>query len=112
MKMGRVTIDMSIQDMMVEMSGGNPGALRVCMDLLKSDPVDGLIRVLDLDDMNIHESHIWLAYKDVCDEDLAVLKDKIKNRDAAFVAELNDAIRQNHYPPDKPMSLAVVGGAS
>ena len=57
--------------------GYNPGALNVCMNLLKDgDTIDpqaafgGMSHLLNLDSYNIYGHRIWMLYKDVCHEDL------------------------------------------
>ena len=60
-------------------SGGNPDALNVCARVLKEgpqiDPDDaftGIGCLLDLDSLGVYGSRIWMLYKDVCGENLAV----------------------------------------
>lgn len=70
----RIKLEMTVQDMLLAMSGGNPGALTVCMELLKNgekiDPDEffkgGFASILDLDTLGIYEHRIWKLYKDVC----------------------------------------------
>lgn len=68
---------MSMPEVLLALSGGNPGAVTVCMRLLKEtpaiDPQDilgGLGNLLALDSYNIWEHRIWMLYKDVCGQDL------------------------------------------
>lgn len=75
----RITLDMSIQDMVISMVEGNPGALRVCMDLIKVSPL-GPLTLGHLDDMGIYGSDIWVCYKDICKEDIAVFEKKVIDR--------------------------------
>ena len=92
----------SIESVVMKMGQGNPGAMTVVMLLLKE--ADGLISILNADDMNIHGPKMWLAYNDVCKRDLAVLKEKLQSRDDKMVAYVNA-----NDPSGKP---AVTGGAS
>ena len=69
----RIKLDMTVQDMLFAMGGGNPGALTVCIQLLKDgekiDPdafIGGFASILDLDTLGIYEHRIWGLYKDVC----------------------------------------------
>jgi len=73
-------LNMSVMEVMVKMSGGNPGAARVCVDLMEShgkiDPgslMDGLGALLMLDTLDIYDHRIWQFYKDVCKEDIGVM---------------------------------------
>jgi len=69
---------------------GNMGALRVLTDLSqKIQGIDFMMFVLDLDDMNIRGSQIWVAYKDVCNTDLDVLIKRVKGRDATLAEAIN-----------------------
>lgn len=67
-----------MMDVMTKMSEGNPGALTVCMNILKNgeriDPdgaMGGLGPILSLDTLNLYGSKIWMLFKDVCESDLA-----------------------------------------
>lgn len=77
------------QDMIFEMSEGNPGALRVLMEMLQGDQMGGFMSILGLDDMNIRGSQIWVAYKDHCKSEIATLREAINGRDPALVATVN-----------------------
>lgn len=68
--------EMSLQDMIVEMSGGNPGAFTAIMHLVRTaesvDPDSALgpfSPILSLDTNEIYDGKIWGLYKDVCGED-------------------------------------------
>jgi hypothetical protein len=60
----------------IKMSEGNPGALRVIVELMKEgnwiDPVGmgGVGAVLMMDTFGIYGSRIWMLYKDVCNQDI------------------------------------------
>lgn len=76
----RIELNDTPTDVITKMSGGNPGALTVCMDILtrgeKIDPdgaFGGLGALLSLDTHGIYEHRIWMFYKDVCGEDLPTM---------------------------------------
>ncbi|MBP2494625.1 hypothetical protein ABID82_005250 [Methylobacterium sp. PvP062] len=72
---------------------GNMGALRVLTDLSqKIQGMDFMMFVLDLDDMNIRGAQIWVAYKDVCRNDLEALIKRVKGRDPTLADAINDVI--------------------
>lgn len=78
--MPRITLDMSISEVILTMCDGNPGALTVCVQSMKhGDAIDpdgamgGLFYILRLDDMGIYGSRIWMLYKDVCQQDIGNL---------------------------------------
>ena len=89
MKREKITATGSTMDMIVEMSEGNPGAATVIGSLLQENPMESMMALLDLDDMNIRGSQIWVAYKDCCGQDLNLLKKKIKSRDNDMVDKIN-----------------------
>ena len=75
--MSKIVLTDMMPDVMRKMSVGNPGALRVCMEILTQegaiDPqaaMPGVGALLRLDDMGVYGSRIWMLYKDVCGEDL------------------------------------------
>ena len=73
----RVTLEMSIEDIVLALAEGNPGAARVCVELLaKGEEIDpdnalgGFGTMLLLDTLGLYGSRIWMLYKDVCGQDL------------------------------------------
>lgn len=77
----------SVADVVVKMAKGNPGAIRVCVELLKRE--NGLFLVLDLDDMGIRGSSIWLGYKDFAKEDIEVFAKACRDRDPEMIRIIN-----------------------
>lgn len=76
----RIKLNMSIQDVVLAMGGGNPGALTACMELLKHgafvDPdaaMGSLNPLLLLDTLNIWESRLYMLWNDVCDRDVEMM---------------------------------------
>lgn len=77
--MTRINIDMSFIEAITAVTGGNPGALRVCMEtpMLKSfhsppdtpDEIKRLKFLLDLDARGIYGPDICYAFKDINGED-------------------------------------------
>jgi len=77
---GRIEFNDNVKDVIIKMSDGNPGALRVLMEMLQKE--DGLLNIFILDDMNIYGSRIWVGYKDICNYDLDKYFELIKKRDS------------------------------
>jgi hypothetical protein len=70
-KKERLSLDDNTMTAIMKMAGGNPGAVRICVELLKSEEVlNGISALMSLDSLGIYESRIWLLYKDVCRESL------------------------------------------
>ena len=72
-----IKVQDSLEDIVIKLSKGNPGAITVLCRMLKStaaiDPDSALgaltcLRLLDT--MGIYGDGIWLLYKDICGEDL------------------------------------------
>lgn len=76
----RLTLEDSTMDAIVKMSDGNPGAVTVIGQLLTMEPADGLIALLHLDDMQLYGSDIWVAYKDVCGQDIKLFYQRVCKR--------------------------------
>ena len=103
--MGRQNLELK-DDIFVVMSEGNPGAIDVLFQIIKKEPL-GIMSVLNLDDMNIRGTQIWLGYKDYCDGNLDDFIELVSKRDETLVEAINiQAARQGTR--DK----AVVRGAS
>jgi hypothetical protein len=74
----RININgMNIEDVILSLSDGNPGAMTVLIDSYKEmpsiDPDDAfgpLGFMLHLDHLEIYGENIWKMYKDLCQEDL------------------------------------------
>lgn len=82
--------DMSVMDALVTMSKGNPGAATVLAELIKSDEW-GFIDVFHLDDAGLYGSNIWIAYKDICGQDIDRLRTAIRDR------TIGDQVRASKY---------------
>jgi hypothetical protein len=99
--MTRIELKDTMIDVITKMSGGNPGALTVCMKILErgaqidpDDAMGGLGALLSLDTCGIYESRIWMFYKDVCGEDLAKMLAIERSCQLGFISRntLNHAI--------------------
>ncbi len=96
----RITLEMTTGDVLIAMGGGNPGALTVCMSIMKEggkiDPqgLGGLGALLKMDTLGIYEHRIWGLYKDVCKENLEKMFGVLRANQLGFVsaAVLNEAV--------------------
>lgn len=77
--MSRLKLEDTVANIILKMSEGNPGALRVLMKMLRKE--DGIIYVFTLDDMGIYGSQIWVGYKDHCGQDIDKFIESIKKRE-------------------------------
>ena len=91
---GRVALDDSPLTGMVKMAEGNIGAATVLSELFREgatiDPqsdLGGFGPVLQLDDMEIYGSHIWILYKYICKEDLRSMVALIRARQLGIISQ-------------------------
>ena len=74
--MSRIQLSDTIQDIIVKMSDGNPGALGALLELVKNtseidpDTIPGIGHVMALDSHEIYGSHIYILWNDVCGRDI------------------------------------------
>lgn len=83
-KREKLDLGSSSQEMFITMSEGNPGALRVIMELAKGR----MHTVLFLESMNMRGWQIWEAYK-YCGQDLDRLTMAVALRDHGMVGHVN-----------------------
>ncbi|HLE06757.1 MAG TPA: hypothetical protein VI790_05350 [Candidatus Nanoarchaeia archaeon] len=97
-------------DLISTMSEGNPSALRVLMQIIQKNPLEGMMDVLYLDDMNIRSTQIWYGYKKFCNQNLNLYVDKIRARDPEMVEYINECAREDCSGNQVP--IAVTSGGS
>lgn len=98
------TLNSTIMEIMTTMGEGNPGALNVIIELIKNFK-DGLLYLLDLDDMNIRGTQIWIGYKYYCGQDIKKFVEFTVSRDQGMIDKINE-MNQTQGDPWK----ASVGG--
>jgi len=81
----KIVLSEDVLDIMIKMSEGNSGAATV-LAYLHGEP---LVMLLNLDDMNIRGSQIWVGFKDHCNSDIAWFKRAILARDPDMVDTIN-----------------------
>jgi len=90
--MTKLDLNDSVEDIIIKMSEGNPGAISVCMMMYtKGGAIDpdalfgGLGGVLSLDSLGIYGSKIWMLFKDVCKQDLVKTSAMLRAWQLGFV---------------------------
>ena len=84
----RITADMSMQDMLITMCEGNPGALTCMMQMIQTDPMTGMMDILLFDSMGIYGSKIYMVWNDCCGRDMGKFRETIQAfRDGKFTEE-------------------------
>lgn len=110
----RINLGDSVMDIMMKMSDGNPGAIRVLMELFNKgaiiDPDDflgGLGAILSLDTYGIYGSNIWILYKDICDEDIVKTLATLRAAQLGFfsIPELRSACSEDSYEAKTPIPV-------
>ena len=72
----KIKITDNTQDVVLKMSEGNPGAMRVIMELLSDNTTDpdnlmgGFGAILNLDSFGIYGSDIYILVNDICDNNI------------------------------------------
>ena len=91
----KIVLSEDVLDIMIKMSEGNSGAATVLTALLAVADYDNydknFLLVLNLDDMNIRGSQIWVGFKDHCNSDMDWFKRAIMARDPDMVETINAA---------------------
>lgn len=110
----RIKLDMSLLDVMVELSDGNPGALTVLMQLARQasaiDPdsaLGALGPLCSLDTLDCYGSRIWKFYKDVCGQNINTMMGVLRANQMGFIgaADINRAIDVDRMALDIPHLL-------
>ena len=73
----RITASMDMQEMLITMSEGNPGALTCMLEMLQTDPM-ALLDILYFDSMGIYGSKIYMLWNDCCGRDMSKLRETIQ----------------------------------
>lgn len=76
--MPRILFESDISKTIVNMCDGNPGALTVLIEVIKTLKEDVWLILCRLDDAEIYGPDIWLGYKDVCKQDIIRFIDEVK----------------------------------
>jgi hypothetical protein len=92
----------------MKMSNGNPGAVTVLAKAMKLSPsIDPQCAFgpfgppLSLDTFGIYESHIWVLYKDVCNQDMVLMLALLRAVQLGIMLET-----ELHTAIDKPFEFA------
>lgn len=104
--MSKINLTDSTTDIVVKMSGGNPGAMDVIMKLLtqgnnidSNDIMGGLGKILLLDTYGIYGTDIYVLYNDICDRNLSKMVAVIRATQMGLFSShiLKDACSRQDY---------------
>jgi len=102
--MSKIDLNSTFQDVIIYVSEGNPGALQICMTILKEDKIidpdaflTGIGTLLRLDDMNIRGSKIWILFKDICEGKISHFLGLLRANQLGYLSdwEIYDAINNS-----------------
>lgn len=89
--MSKIQLSDSIQDVIVKMSNGNPGAINALMEILSKgktidpdDSMQGLGCILMLDTLGIYGTDIYVLYSYICGRDLVKTLAVIRSTQLGF----------------------------
>lgn len=110
----RIQLNMSVQDVVIEMSEGNPGAVNVLLSILTNnesiDPEDifrGLGPILGLDTADIYGSEIYILFKYVAKGNIVDMLGLIRSVQLGFASdsELKEMIANEAAPEGRVAEL-------
>jgi hypothetical protein len=91
-----ININCTIINLIRQMSEGNIGAATT-LSKIAGGFNNGRMRILDLDDMNIRGTQVWIGFADHCNYNLERFVECIRNRDPVMVETINqEGLRGNH----------------
>lgn len=105
----RIELTDTTFEAIAKIAEGNPGALTVCMSLLKDgESIDsdnimgGLGNLLSLDTLGIYGSFVWLLFKDVCKKNLSHMIAVLRAHQLGFLSkdDLKSAIQAKNTRDD------------
>lgn len=92
----RIELSDTLTGMVYKLSGGNPGALKVllqlCQDSTAIDPDNGFGGfgpLMRLDELGVYGSRIWMLFKDVCDSNLTKMVALLRAHQLGLVDEIS-----------------------
>ncbi len=97
-----------------KMSGGNPGAINVLVECFKKNPSIDLDDrfgpygpMLRMDGLGIHDSKIWVLYKDLCNASIVNFLALLRANQLGIVSEkeIHDAIFSGKIDKDRLLEI-------
>lgn len=109
-------LNMSAKDILMIMCDGNPGGLTTMMQLMDQtlviDPdnsLGSLGPLLTLDTLDCYGSHIWILYKDICEQNCENMLGVLRAIQLGFISdtEVMDCIRTHETYTENRKELDV-----
>ena len=92
----------NIQDIIIQLSEGNPGALTTCFEILRetgSNIFEAIPLFLTLDSMELYGSHLYMLWNDCCDRNIKAVIDVINGFITGKITkdDINERIKKAGY---------------
>lgn len=91
----------SLQDNIVSLAQGNPGAVTVLTELVDYDPSAAVLVMDDLSKMDMYGPRIWIVYSDYCDEDIEEFVEAILGQKSEMIEMVNEHLGDDEEPIEK-----------
>lgn len=89
----------NMQDIILQLSEGNPGALTACLEILKETSIEAISVFLTLDYMELYGSHLYMLWNDCCDRNIKAVIDVINGFITGKITknDINERIKNVGY---------------
>lgn len=81
--MSKIQLTDTIQDIVIKMAEGNPGAMTCMFQMMQKTDwfgnVDAIMMILQLDSMEIYGSKLYMLWSDCCGKDLTRMELVLRN---------------------------------
>lgn len=91
-------LDIMMNDI-IELSKGNPGAIRVLTNVYSLDPMKFYDVANRIREMDFTGSKIWCAYNDYCGKDIELFSSLIMSKDGEMIDQVNSYMDRGAAPP-------------
>ena len=100
--MRKIKMSDSVQDIVLKLSVGNPGALTTCFEIIKAknnDIVQSFPIFLTLDNMKLYGSYLYMLWNDCCGRNIEDVFDVIDGFKTGKITEkdINERIKNVGY---------------
>lgn len=87
----KLHLKMTVHDIILEMSEGNPGGMTVIMKMINVDMDRFVTCILQADKLNIRGEQIWAGYKDWAGMDIQKFMGGLEKHDMEMISVINRA---------------------
>lgn len=102
--MKRISLKQTIEEIIMTMGEGNPGAINFLIEMLQENPMNFIAMIIPLDDLEIYGSDLYVLINDCCNRDLKILEKVISLNRVGLLLE-EDIRKQMGNGRGKPFDL-------